>query len=405
MSARTHSETGRANRRFVLGEIMRNREISRTEIASNVGLNAASISRITRDLIDAELVIEKELSDPNGRRGRRFVQLSPKARGGYIIGVGINAFRQSVTLADLENNKIASWEGTGLPMVDGSAFIRLCAEKAAELVNDHVQDSSRFFGSGVAIAGHVDKAAKKLRSAPLLGWNEEIDVGSIFGEYLSGPVAIETPSSAINLAESTFGMARAFKNVVTLHCSLVTGFAMTLGSDATGGSLHTSSVLSDAPFAFSPEPAGPIQQFQTLEDAQSGRALVREMLGDQTCSLQNDVEWGREMVALVSRANSGDKEVIAALEKLGAGMARTFALLFTVLKPELVILAGPLSESPDFVRALKTQVDFQTPARLGEIEIKASEMTHIGAARWLSIRDNLILTDIDLSQLLPKAGK
>lgn len=404
MSARTHSETGRANRRFVLGEILRNRAISRTEIASNVGLNAASVSRITRDLLDAELIVEKELSDPDGRRGRRFVQLSPQEQGGYIIGVGINAFRQSVTLADLENNKIASWEGTGQSMDDGPAFIRMCAQKAAELVAEHVSDQHRFFGSGVAIAGYIDKASTRLMSSPLLGWTEEIDIGAVFEEFLDGPVALETPSSAINLAESTFGMARECENVVTLHCSLVTGFAMTLGCDTTQGSLHTSSVLSDAPYTFSSGSSGPIDQFPTLEDAQSGRALVRDLLGEKSHSLENDAEWGREMVELVSMANAGDQKVITYLERLGAGMARTFALLFTVLKPDLVILAGPLSESPEFVSALKKQIDFQTPERLGEIPVQASEMTHIGAARWLSIRENLILKDIDLSQLLAKGG-
>lgn len=404
MSARTHSETGRANRRLVLGEIVRNRSISRTAIAANIGLNAATISRITRDLLDADLIVEKELSDPDGRRGRRFVQLSPQGQGGYIIGIGINAFRQSVTLADLENNKVASWEGTGLPMDDGAAFLELCAQKSAELVDEHVEDIDRFFGAGIAIAGHIDKASKRLISAPLLGWDEEIDVGAIFGEALNGPIALETPSSAINLAETTFGIARDYENVVTLHCSLVTGFAMTLGGSAAEEQLTTSSVLSDAPYTSSSDAAGPVEHFPTLEDAQSGRAFVREVIGEKTRSLTTDAEWGRAMVELVGKANAGDATIAKALERLGAGMARTFALLFTVLKPDLVILAGPLSESPAFVGALKSQIAFQTPKRLGDIAVQATEMTHIGAARWLSIRENLIFKDINLSQLLAKGG-
>lgn len=405
MSARTHEETGKLNRRMVFGEVLKNRPISRTMIASNVGLNAASISRITRDLLDADLIVEQEMSDPNGRRGRRFVQLVPKATGGFIIGVGINAFRQSVTLADLENNKIAVWEANGTSMEDGPAFLELCAQKAAELIASHVQNPHRFFGTGIAIAGHIDKKSKKLLSAPILGWAEEIDVEAIFAKYLDGPIALETPSAAINLAEGTFGMARDFQNVVTLHCSLVTGIGLTLNGGAVGGTLNSSSVLRDTPYTFLPGNMGPVETFPTMEDALSGRSFVREILGSAADVLKNDEEWSREMVKLVELANAGDTRISVALTNLGAGFARSFAMLFAVLRPELVILAGPLSESPDFVRALQQQLEFQTPARLGSIQVKATEMTHIAAARWLSIRENLIFNDVNLGQLLTKGEK
>lgn len=404
MAARTHEETGKLNRRLVLGEVLKNRCISRTEIASNVGLNAASISRITRDLLDADLIVEQELSDSNGRRGRRFVQLAPQAEGGFIIGIGINAFRQSVTLADLENNKIAAWEATGTPLHDGPAFLGLCAQKAAELVAEHVGDPNRFFGTGIAIAGHIDKRSKKLLSAPVLGWAEEIDVEAIFARHLDGPLALETPSAAINLAEGTFGMARDYQNVVTLNCSLVTGIGLTVNGGAVGGALNASSVLSDTPYTFVPEATGPVEHFPTLEDAMSGRSFVREMLGEKAGTLKGDAELGRELMALIAQANAGDTHVAASLTNLGAAYARSFAMLFAVLRPELVLLAGPLSESTDFVQALQQQLAYQTPPRLGVIQVQATEMTHIGAARWLSIRENLIFKDINLSQLLDKGG-
>lgn len=403
MAARSHEETGKLNRRLVLGEVLKNRSISRTEIAGNVGLNAASISRITRDLLDADLIVERELSDPNGRRGRRFVQLSPQAEGGYIIGVGINAFRQSVTLADLENNKIASWEATGQPVDDAQSFLRLCASKAAELVAEHVSDPDRFFGTGLAIAGHVDKETKRIMSSPVMGWTDEIDVGAIFAEYLPGPIALETPSAAINLAEATFGMAQACQNVVTLHCSLVTGIGLTINGGAVGGTLNASSVLGDTPYTAAAGAVGPTGDFPTLEEALSGRSLVSEMLGtEKTAQFRNDADWGRAMVALIDRANAGDTDIAAALTRLGAGFARHFSLLFTVLRPELLILAGPLSVSPHFVDAMKQQIDLQTPKRFAEIAVRATQMTHIGAARWLSIRENLIFKDINLSHLLAK---
>ena len=398
MQARTHSETGRVNRRLVFGEVLKHRLISRTEISSRVGLKAASVSRITRDLIDAELVAESQIADSEGRRGRRFVQLAPQAEGGYVIGIGINAFRQSVTLADLRNDKIASWEATGLPVEDGESFIRLCAQQAARLVEQHVGDKRRFFGVGIAVAGILDKEQTVLLESAQMGWDRPIDFRAIFSEYLDAPLVIETPSSAINLAESTFGIAQGFQNIITLNCSLVTGLSITFSGPEGEG--HTSCVLHDTPYTGEAAATGLVSQFRTLEEALSGRSLVADRLGASADSLNSDAEWGAALVDLVGRANAGDNGEAEALKDLGAGYARVLALLFAVVNPELVILAGPLAGSSDFVAGMRRQIELQMPKRMRAIEVAASSMTHIGAARWLSIRENLIQRDIGIEQFL-----
>lgn len=400
MGARTHEDTGRRNKQLVLGEVLKNGSISRTDIAANVGLNAASISRITRDLLDADLIVEREISDSNGRRGRRFVQLAPHGLGGYVVGIGINAFRQSVTLADLENRKIAFWEAKNIVFSDGESFIRLCAEKAAELIKRHVPDQRRFFGVGLAIAGQIDKEEGAVLSAPILGWSERIDVRPILSEFIDGPVVLDTPSAAINIAEATFGVAKGVQNVVTLHCSLSNGIGLLINGRPVGGVRDISSVLSDTPCVDMADASGPHTNFPNLDQCQSGFAFVRRILGEERCNeLRNSTDWGRELVRLVERANKGDQNLARELNNLGAGYARAFSMLFTVMPPELLLLAGPLSQSPDFVAGLSEQLALMPNENLPRIDVRATEMTHIGAARWLSIRENLIFNTIDLDLL------
>ena len=115
-------DQGARNRNRVITEILRSPGLSRTDIGNAVGLNVASVSRITRDLIDADLIRESDAFGPKGRPGRRSVGLKPYGDGGYIIGIGLNAFRQSVTLADLENRKIAEWVSSDTPSKDGEAL-------------------------------------------------------------------------------------------------------------------------------------------------------------------------------------------------------------------------------------------------------------------------------------------
>ena len=102
----SRQDLGRANRRRVLAELVFRGPVSRSAIAERTGLTNASVSRITRDLIEAGLVMERaSVVNPN-RPGRRFVELDIDGSGGYVLGIGLNVFQQSVTLADLKNNRI-----------------------------------------------------------------------------------------------------------------------------------------------------------------------------------------------------------------------------------------------------------------------------------------------------------
>lgn len=63
------TDIGAQNRNLVLAQILRQPPISRSAIGQALNLNAASVSRITRELIDARLVRESGLADAQGRPG------------------------------------------------------------------------------------------------------------------------------------------------------------------------------------------------------------------------------------------------------------------------------------------------------------------------------------------------
>ena len=69
-------DQGAQNRNRVLAEVLRRPGLLRTDIGRTVVLNVASVSRITRDLIDSGLISEKDAFGPKGRPGRRFVGLN-----------------------------------------------------------------------------------------------------------------------------------------------------------------------------------------------------------------------------------------------------------------------------------------------------------------------------------------
>ena len=86
----------------MLREIVLSGPVSRTEIASRIGLTAGTISRITRPLIDAGLVREllEVQSGSSAGPGRRSVPLDIDPRGGQVLGITVGPTYQVVTLAD-----------------------------------------------------------------------------------------------------------------------------------------------------------------------------------------------------------------------------------------------------------------------------------------------------------------
>ena len=88
---RSHPSVARRNLRDVLGTIVLNGPLSRTEISRHTGLHAASVSRITKSLIAADLIRERSEVTTPGKPGRRFIELEVNPEGGYVIGIAINA--------------------------------------------------------------------------------------------------------------------------------------------------------------------------------------------------------------------------------------------------------------------------------------------------------------------------
>lgn len=384
-----HNDIGTQNRNAVLTQIMQQPTISRSAIGLRLNLNAASVSRITRDLIDAGLVCETGVSNPEDRPGRRFVGLSPRGAGGYIIGIGLNAFRQSVTLANLENTKIAEWVSDAAPKGDGVAFLRVCIEKAADMVTAHVKDRTRLFGIGIAVAADLDKDAGMILRAPTFGWTDPIDVRQIVDETLKIPLALEVPTLAINMAEADFGVGKGIANLATLHCSL--GFGIGVRKcEGSGAQINFGRVLNDA---MAPDGSG-----QRLDVTCGGIAILNRVMTAEKVSQKSDSELGDVLVDLI--AQSRDNPALAAILAEKAKLtAQYIALTLDIVRPELLLLGGPLAASDDYVAGFTSELHaiFGTDTLIPVIS--TTPLTPTGASRFLALRAHVLMGNLDLGTL------
>lgn len=387
-----HTDIGTRNRNLVLAQIFRHPAISRSAIGEQLQLNAASVSRITRDLIDARLVKETGLAETERRPGRRFVGLSANGSGGYVIGIGLNAFRQSVTLANLENVKIAEWVSPHAPGKDGNGFMRLCIDKAAKMITTHVADRKRLFGVGIAVAANLDKRANVIVGAQTFGWTEPIPVGELIGDKLGTPLVIEVPSLSINMSEAEFGIGRDVGNVTTLHCSL--GFGIGVRKQESNGTrLDFGRVLTRA---LAPDGSG-----RKLDALCGGISVLNEVIGVEKVAQKSDTELGKVLADLIA-LSSQKPELAALLAQKGRTTAHCISLTLDLVRPELLLLAGPLASSPEFVAGFRDALQEVIGATGPLPDVSSSTLTPTGASRLLALGALVAKGNLDLNALKRK---
>ncbi len=389
--SRNHADLGRNNRRAVLSEVVLSGPLPRREIAQNTGLTMAAVSRISRDLIDAGLVLERpDASDQRAARGpgRRLVDLDLDAKAGFVLGVGVNVFSQVVTLADLKNRCVAQKDLKLSDLSDPDAVIGRIVSEAEALIAGLVPDRRRLLGGSFALTGAVDPETGVVRTSPYLRWGE-VALGPRLAEALGMPLLIESMPVALTLAESRFGIARGVRNMLTMICSLGTGAGILADGRIVRGHDFSAGMIGDIPVAG--------HDGGSLEMLASGLGVLQRLFPglDIPGTPANDL--ADMLMAAIDAAAAGDARSAGAVAEAGGVLGRALVPLVSLLRPEAVMLAGPLAASPTYVAACRSGLAEAAPKL--DTPILASAMSHADAARWVAIGEFLLERDLDLKSL------
>ena len=352
LEARTHSGLGDRNRRTVLRELVLRGPSSRVEIAAEVGLTGATLSRIARELLDAGLV--RELPEgpdaaPRGR-GRIPVLLDVAPQGGRVLGIGIAAALQTVTLSSLKNEVVAGVELNLDTLDDPGAVIETVAAESRRLIDTHVPDRDRLFGGVALIAGTVDPASGSVLQAPDLGWTREVPFRDRLAALLGLPMQVESLAGGIALAEARFGAARGRADALVFTCGLGIAAGLVLDGRLVGrrptlppGQIGRMAVAGNGPGAM------------TLDEAAGGFGVLRRLHGGAV-EPARAATTGPARALLDAVRRDGDPVLAASMTAAGFELGRAAAGFVRLVAPEVVVIAGILSMSPHYVSAAREAI-------------------------------------------------
>ena len=379
----------------VLSEIVLHGPLPRSEIAQRIGITQASVSRITRSLLDTGLIQETGHFPDDPKPGRRRIGIEVCPDGGYFAGIAINAFRQDVAISNMANESIAESRIHFAGLEDADKVLSTCAQALIRLIDDSSIEPSQLVGCGVSISGAVDPRQGRLRDSPTLGW-KDVDVRTPIQSILDLPVAIESIPNAKNFAARCFGPAKHLDNVVLFNCSLAIG----------------SSVIADGSLLRGADSNVGLIEKLLIPDADSGGTLTPldsiaggyAVIGNPASSSSTaEFTMAQNLMDVIRQDSNQIAGTTRSLEEAGRGLAYAIMAANSFLHPQTVLLSGPLTESSTYRNAVVEETAKLIDRQFAESKLKFYLISSHEAAHSLAIHH--YLHEIGEISNIPRASK
>lgn len=329
--------------------------VTGTDLMAGTGLTRATVHAVCNDLIRLgwvrELPARRESGNQLGRPSRWF---RFNERAGYVLGVDIGAHSSTLLLADLRGTTLAVER---VPIDDSES-----ASEHGRQVQRAVQRAAVFGGLEVTdilaiamgFAARVDRTGQ-IRSENVQSQSTYEARRTALADSTGAVVLTENDANLAALGERWRGAAQGVDDLAVL----LTGERIGAGLLESGRLLHGNQ-----------GGAGEMAYLDRVDGVGNadGIALLARTWGAEAVSSRTTTAIGdlangdpaavtAEMV--FSAAADGDRVARAILDRLATRLANVIATIGTFINPELVVVAGAVSQS---ARVLLDPVSEQLPA-------------------------------------------
>ena len=337
------------NRALVLKIIQQHETISRKEIALKTGLTQATITKITTELLNDEIIHEKGRGDLGNSFGRKPIPLAITKDRYHILTIHIGRysitgavcnlageilFREEVMENLLEkDDEILIAEVIGLI----SSLIERSASKRGGILGIGISAPGTINAEKGILIGEYSKMNRKKGTAPPFDWST-IHLGELLEEEFGIPVFADNCSNVSALAESWFGKGKGIANFVEYSVGVGIGAGVIIdgmlyrGEDDVVAEIGHITVDFDGPLCACGN-RGCLELYagflHLLEEyKENGRKISK---------LEDIV---RDLGDLVTEAQSGDQRAMQLLGKEGRLLGIGAVSLANIFSPEYIFVSG-----------------------------------------------------------------
>jgi predicted NBD/HSP70 family sugar kinase len=339
VKAAGHDMLRTVNRRILLSIISDRQPVSRADIAKISGLNKATVSTITGELLRDRCVVEDGgagKTTPIGGKPPTPLRINAQRYG--LFGLDIRADETILALSDFNNRLVArlSFE-TG---ADPRAFLAKIAREIAKLRAKH-SEFLEVAGVGVSLPGLVDNHSGTFLISVVLPWRD-VPVVDLLGEATGLQVIVDNSARCSALAEIWHGKARYAHVRNLLYVSVSTGLACGVVIDGglyRGGS-NTAGQFGHVPVDLN-GPECRCGQRGCWDLYASDKATVARYMALRGAASKRAPTMRR----LVELVESGDPDAIEAVSETARYLGAGITGLLNGLDPEVVVIGGEITKA------------------------------------------------------------
>jgi predicted NBD/HSP70 family sugar kinase len=208
--------------------------ITRTELGNRLKLSPASLTRLSKPLFDAGLLVElDEAGEATPGRPARPLDIRPEM--GCFLGVKLTGDVANGVVTDLRAGVTGQIQ-RHLTSREPSAVAELIAEIAADLgVPAPVQAAAQepmLFGVGVCLGGMV-LDGRHVVQAPFLGW-EDVPLAGLVEDACGLPTVVANDVVALAAAHHWFGLAKGENDFAVITTGAGVGYGLVTRGQVVG---------------------------------------------------------------------------------------------------------------------------------------------------------------------------
>jgi predicted NBD/HSP70 family sugar kinase len=375
----------RSNLSLVLSHLRDAGPRSRARIASDTGLNKATVSSLVAELIERGLVGEGEVQrEGNVGRPGQTVELAP----GRVVGVGVevNADFVDTTALDLTYQVVlarrALADMRALGEQGAIALVQRCLDEA---LTDLAADGSTVVGVTVAVPALVDSLRGRVALAPNLGWT-----GTALAEQLDASLAhhgvhvgVENDANLGAIAEHAVGVGRDVDDLVYLAGEVGVGCGVIVGGELVRGATGFTGEIGHAPLNPRLDRCGCGRVGCWETQVGLGVLLAGCARGSDDPVLDSDADIDARLDLVMARAAEGDPDTLATLERVGIALGLGASVLVNIVNPRALVLGGYFAALAPYLRpyVVHTLLERVVAPDAGGVEVRASELGFTAASR------------------------
>lgn len=214
--------------REALREVLIHGPLPRAEIARRLGVSRASLTRVTRNLLEHGLIVEGA-TEQRAWTGRPSELFNVAAGARHFFGVKLTGDTIFATVVDLGAHEVATVEEALLSreVADVVERIRAIFEEFSGQFDDIV-------AGGVCVAGDLTQDRKIVVDSPFLGW-KNVPLARVLTAELGIPMATENDVRALTATEHWFGAGAGCSSVALVTVGAGIGLGLVINDQLVPG--------------------------------------------------------------------------------------------------------------------------------------------------------------------------